>query len=269
MTIVTALVVSMPGTAPAQQNELAGVWSGTMGLEASKQNPVRVEFKVDAKNVVTGVVTGPTLAPGDITTGTLDPKTGLLTFTVVVRDGGGTKVEFAGRLVRDAMSGSLNHAGQVGSFKLTKGESKAAPPQADLSAPSPNGEAGAAAKRGFIEVSGWITRAADLVPADKYSYKPVGTVRTFGQLVGHIADAYRFYCGRAASKNVQWGDANEKLTGKPALTLALKQATAECAAAYDATSQIAPLMENIGHSSLHYGNVVTYMRMLGLTPPSS
>lgn len=33
--------------------------------------------------------------------------------------------------------------------------------------------------------------------------------------------------------------------------------------------QIAPLIENIGHSNLHYGNAITYMRMMGLVPPSS
>jgi uncharacterized damage-inducible protein DinB len=25
----------------------------------------------------------------------------------------------------------------------------------------------------------------------------------------------------------------------------------------------------VGHTSLHYGNIVTYMRMMGLKPPSS
>jgi hypothetical protein len=25
----------------------------------------------------------------------------------------------------------------------------------------------------------------------------------------------------------------------------------------------------VGHTSLHYGNIITYMRMMGLKPPSS
>ena len=30
-----------------------------------------------------------------------------------------------------------------------------------------------------------------------------------------------------------------------------------------------PLIQNLGHTNLHYGNLITYMRMLGLVPPSS
>ncbi len=63
---------------------------------------------------------------------------------------------------------------------------------------------------GFTEVSGWVTKAAELVPADKYSYRPVGSVRTFGQQIAHIADAYNYYCATAAGRKVQWSDAIEK-----------------------------------------------------------
>src|SRR5215203_3822382 len=38
-------------------------------------------------------------------------------------------------------------------------------------------------RNGFNEVNGWVTKAAEMVPADKYSYRPVDTVRTFGQLM--------------------------------------------------------------------------------------
>jgi hypothetical protein len=51
-------------------------------------------------------------------------------------------------------------------------------------------DAAAAVRRSFNEVSSYVTRAADMVPADKYSYRPTQSVRTFGQLVAHIADAH-------------------------------------------------------------------------------
>jgi hypothetical protein len=38
-------------------------------------------------------------------------------------------------------------------------------------------------RKGFEEVNDWVTKAADMVPADKYSYRPVDTVRTFGELI--------------------------------------------------------------------------------------
>jgi uncharacterized damage-inducible protein DinB len=123
--------------------------------------------------------------------------------------------------------------------------------------------------RGFIEVSGWVLRAAELVPADKYSYRPVATVRTFAQLVGHIADSHNYYCARGAGRQVQWQDTIEKgTTAKVALVQELRQSIADCAAAYG-KGQIGPLTENVGHTNLHYGNMITYIRMLGLVPPSS
>lgn len=53
-------------------------------------------------------------------------------------------------------------------------------------------DARAATRKGFADVSGWVTKAAELVPADKYNYKPVQTVRTFGQLVAHVVDSYAY-----------------------------------------------------------------------------
>ena len=132
--------------------------------------------------------------------------------------------------------------------------------------------AGAAAKAGFDEVSGWLAASAELVPADKYTYKPVGTVRSFGELMAHAADGMNWFCGSAkAAKDLPWSDAVEKGGAtKAKVVAALKQATAGCTAAYASpTARIDKLMANIAHSSLHYGNAITYIRMLGLTPPSS
>jgi hypothetical protein len=43
-------------------------------------------------------------------------------------------------------------------------------------------------------------KSADIVPPDKYSYKPAPTVRTFGELLGHIADGSNYFCRRAAGQ---------------------------------------------------------------------
>ncbi|HEX6052224.1 MAG TPA: DinB family protein [Gemmatimonadaceae bacterium] len=129
----------------------------------------------------------------------------------------------------------------------------------------------AALRKGFTDVSGWVTKAADLVPPDKYAYRPVGTVRTFGQLVAHVVDSYAYYCAQASGRNVEWSDPAEKgETTKAALAPKLEQATDACQAAYASGTGVAgPLVENVGHTNLHYGNMITYLRMLGLTPPSS
>ena len=135
-------------------------------------------------------------------------------------------------------------------------------------APTPQ----AAVKYGFDEVAGWLTASAELVPADKYTYKPVSTVRSFGELMAHAADGMNWYCGSAkVAKDLAWSDAVEKGgTTKPKVVAALKQSIQGCNTAYgSSTARIDRLMANVAHSSLHYGNVITYLRMLGLKPPSS
>jgi uncharacterized damage-inducible protein DinB len=131
-------------------------------------------------------------------------------------------------------------------------------------------DAGTALKAGFAEVSAWVTKSAELVPAEKYSYRPVGTVRTFGQVLGHVADAYNYYCSQAAGKQVQWSDAIANgATDKATILPKLKQAGAVCDAVYASGGAAGPLLANVGHTSLHYGNLITYLRMMGMVPPSS
>ena len=126
-------------------------------------------------------------------------------------------------------------------------------------------------RNGFNEVNGWVTKAAEMVPADKYNYKPVDSVRTFGQLVAHITDSYNYFCANAAGTKVEWSEAVEKGgTDKDTLLPKLKEAVGRCNTAYSSSSaQFKPLFINVGHTSLHYGNIITYMRMMGLKPPSS
>jgi uncharacterized damage-inducible protein DinB len=123
---------------------------------------------------------------------------------------------------------------------------------------------------GFNEVSSFVAKSADMVPPDKYSYRPTASVRTFGQLVAHMADGYVWYCARATGRNVEWSDAIEQGPGDKATIVAkLKQAQSGCSSVYGGQGSFRALMENIAHTNLHYGNVITYLRMMGLTPPSS
>jgi uncharacterized damage-inducible protein DinB len=137
--------------------------------------------------------------------------------------------------------------------------------------PEKTPDVGTEVRNGFNEVNGWVTKAAEMVPADKYSYRPVDTVRTFGQLIGHITDSYNYFCAHAAGSKVEWSDPVEKgATDKDTLMPKLKEAVGKCNAAYgSSTGQLRPLFSNVGHTSLHYGNIITYMRMMGLKPPSS
>ena len=44
-------------------------------------------------------------------------------------------------------------------------------------------------------VKGNVVKAAEQMPEENYSFKPTPEVRSFGQLIGHIADAQFGFCG--------------------------------------------------------------------------
>jgi uncharacterized damage-inducible protein DinB len=145
-----------------------------------------------------------------------------------------------------------------------------AAPALAQSTPEKNTDFSTDVRNGFNEVNDWVTKAADMVPADKYNYRPVDTVRTFGQLIAHITDSYNYFCAEAMGNKIKWPDSDKGATDKATLLPKLKEAVGRCNAAYGANNaQLRPLFSNVGHTSLHYGNIITYMRMMGLKPPSS
>lgn len=152
-------------------------------------------------------------------------------------------------------------------------------------APSPP-SALAADRETWTMVIGNVTAAAEQVPDSSYSYRPVPTVRTFGQLIAHIAGSQDMFCAQALGEKANASDYIEKTTtGKTALLAALEASTAHCQKAYAMTdadamkrtvtvfagqrSALWALLYSTAHDNEHYGNIVTYMRMLGMVPPSS
>jgi len=230
-----AALLLLPGAGAVAQNRdpLTGKWSGYIGKSEATPAAITFDFKLGSDGKFSGTAVGPRLNAGDITNGTFDVTTGALKFNVVLREQEkGGNVSFEGIVSNGTASGKMKLGADTGVFKLTKDGSAASVALAGKTAARPDGDAAAAARRGFVEVSDWITRAAALVPPEKYSYRPAPTVRTFGQLVAHVVDGSHYYCGRGAGKNVQWSDATEKgATTKAALAQALKQAFAECGAA--------------------------------------
>lgn len=261
---IACSVLSLGTPGFAQSNDpISGTWTGDLGLDLTNRHAIKFELKFDGTSAITGTVTGP--GPADFKSGTFDAKTGALQLEVEVKDDGGAKrFVFSGIAIDGMATGRVDDGTQTGSFRITK----AAGATPAVSAPQDN--ATAALQKSFAEVSGWVTKAVELVPADKYGYQPVKTVRTFGQLIAHLADSYNYYCAHAAGREVEWSDPVEKgATDKATVVPKLKQALEGCNAAYAGNGRLNPLLNNVAHTSLHYGNLITYVRMLGLVPPSS
>jgi uncharacterized damage-inducible protein DinB len=158
----------------------------------------------------------------------------------------------------------------------------AAPLAAQASSANPNVEN---ARAIWESVRDYVTEAAADVPESMYAFRPTPDVRTFGQLIGHIAGSQRVYCAAALGEKPPAEDAVEKAaTTKAALVAALKQSNNYCARAYTITDAAAAgmtevfdgkrskayaLLENAMHDNEHYGNIVTYMRINKMVPPSS
>ena len=257
-----------PGAANAQAgvgDPISGTWTGDAGLNLTNRSPIKLELRFDGKSAVTGTITGPGNAP-ELKGGTFDTTTGALRLDVDLKgDGGTTGAHFVldGTAIAGVATGRVSDGTRTGSFRLTKSGSESAPGAAA-------DDAAAALRKSFGEVSAWVSKSADLVPAEKYTFQATKAVRSFGQLIAHVADSYNYYCAIAAGKTVQWSDPIEKgKTDKATVVPALKKALDGCTAVYAGNGQVGALVDNVAHTSLHYGNIITYLRLMGMVPPSS
>src|SRR5208283_1804409 len=85
-------------------------------------------------------------------------------------------------------------------------------------------------------VKGILLRSAEKMPEENFNFKPTDAVRSYGQILGHVADA-------SATQTV-------KLFGRD-------------------TPKLGVLTVNNIHTIEHYGNLVTYMRLKNIVPPTS
>ena len=76
-----------------------------------------------------------------------------------------------------------------------------------------------------------ILKTAEQVPENKLAYQPTKDVRTFGQLLGHIANENYMFCGAASGGKGPGGDF-EKTTKKADLQKALADSFAFCDQAF-------------------------------------
>jgi uncharacterized damage-inducible protein DinB len=150
----------------------------------------------------------------------------------------------------------------------------------------------ASAKEMHAAIHRNLADAAEAMPADEYAFRPTPEVRTFAQLIGHLANANFFFCSQIAGEKSPATSADYKqITDKAALVKALKDSLDYCDHVYAATTDAtfsqpaqianvggegstktlrgAMLMYNTAHNNEHYGNLVVYMRLKGHVPPST
>jgi len=143
----------------------------------------------------------------------------------------------------------------------------------------------ASTKAFYDQIKQNILKSADKLPEDRYGFAPTAGIRTYGQLLAHVADGQYILCGVAKDGKMQMKGVEKSATTKAEIVAALNEAFAFCDSVYagltDATSvatvpwfgqqrtKLSVLAFNTAHTFEHYGNLVTYMRMNGAVPPSS
>jgi uncharacterized damage-inducible protein DinB len=131
-----------------------------------------------------------------------------------------------------------------------------------------------------------VAESADKMSEENFAFKPTPEVRSFGQLLGHIANSAYSSCARAKGEaNPNQGNDFEKKTTKADVVKAIGDAFGYCDGVYGSLTdakalemikagqneipRVQPLISNLSHTNEHYGNLVTYFRLKGLVPPST
>ncbi|MEO5823817.1 MAG: DinB family protein [Vicinamibacteraceae bacterium] len=142
----------------------------------------------------------------------------------------------------------------------------------------------------YASIKRYVIGAAEKMPAEHFAFKPVPEVMSYAQLLGHIIDVQYGFCHAVkGGDNPATGRHLDTLADKAALVPAVKDAFAYCDDAFAGlTSENALQLLTIGkpptqwqsaraneltmviaHGNEHYGNLVTYLRIKGIVPPSS
>jgi uncharacterized damage-inducible protein DinB len=156
------------------------------------------------------------------------------------------------------------------------------PPKAAVA--PPDNPVSAFTKLGYGYVKNTLLRSAEKMPEENYNFRPVFIVRSFGQIIGHVAETQYYFCSKALGEKNPAPNI-EKTASKADLVAALKGAFAYCDKAYDGmTSETANQMvkfrgldlrkvdvltANLLHAVEHYGNLIVYLRLKNIVPPSS
>jgi hypothetical protein len=139
------------------------------------------------------------------------------------------------------------------------------------------------AKSIYTGIKNTLLKAAEKMPEANYSFKTTPAVRTYGEMVGHVADVQMMLCGMVKGEK-----ANPVSTGKTSkadLIAALKSSFDYCDAVYNSMNdkdgaamlkmfgrdltKLGVLQFNNGHDNEMYGTMVAYLRIKGIVPPSS
>lgn len=133
-----------------------------------------------------------------------------------------------------------------------------------------------AINRQFAYVNQKVLDMAKDFPADKYDYRPSKDVRSFREVIIHIASGNAYGAKAGKGEKVNWDELDPKeFATKDAVVAKFQNSFDAAKETLKATPEerftktLAPWMSIIEHAAEHYGQLVVYYRGNGLVPPES
>jgi uncharacterized damage-inducible protein DinB len=128
----------------------------------------------------------------------------------------------------------------------------------------------------FEDVNRRLLDMAKDFPEDKYGYRATKDVRSFREIVVHVASGNAYAAKAGRGENVKWDEIDPKgYTTKAAAVALLEKTIADATATLKATpadrwaKTVEPWLDVIEHAGEHYGQLVVYYRNNGMVPPES
>ena len=132
-----------------------------------------------------------------------------------------------------------------------------------------------------------LIEAAEAMPAADFGFKPTPEIRSFAELLGHVTAANYFFCSMAKGEQSVFKPTN--VSDKQSVVKALGDSLTHCDGVYKETTdananqmvkiagpggatqstRALVLMFNTTHNNEHYGNVILYLRLKNIVPPST
>jgi DinB superfamily len=142
------------------------------------------------------------------------------------------------------------------------------------------------ARQSYALVKDSLLKAADRMPIEDYSFRTTPKVRTFAEMIAHVAAAQMLMCGVVkGEKSIANPQFKPAKTAKADLVADLKASFDYCDPVYESMtdaagaarvkwfigdmSRLGLLNWNISHNNEMYGIIGAFLRIKGLVPPSS
>lgn len=131
-----------------------------------------------------------------------------------------------------------------------------------------------------------LVAAAEVMPADKYGYKPTPAQMSFGDIVVHLSGGNDFLCGSISGTKAPTRTKIAATDAKAALVARLKESFAFCDQALatlddsklgedvpffggSKVSRVNAEMVTVGDWADHYSQMANYLRLNNLLPPTA